>query len=320
MQHEHAIPVTIISGYLGSGKTTLLNALLRGGHGRRMAVLVNDFGAINIDAALIASHAGDTIELTNGCVCCSLRDNLGITLYELAQRASGPDQIVIEASGVADPERIAHYAQSIPGLQLGGTITLVDVETIEARVKDKYVGEIVQQQMRVADLLVLSKVDLVSMEQVVAVRNWLSTEAPGVPMVEAVQGQAPLDVIFGVRREADAAVAGQVMAGAAPADVGPEQHGHADSFDQMSLVVDHPLNRAALIAALNDLPVAIIRAKGVLDLADEPARKTILQIVGGRWTLDIGEAWGSEQPQSRLTVIALKGQLDRDAITALAAY
>ena len=104
------MPVTVIGGYLGAGKTKLLNRLLAEAEGRRLAVLVNDFGEVNIDAALIANRDGETISLTNGCVCCSIGDNLGMTLYDLAERPDGPEHILVEASGVADPARIAGYA------------------------------------------------------------------------------------------------------------------------------------------------------------------------------------------------------------------
>ena len=132
-----AIPVTIIGGYLGAGKTTLLNTLLRGDHGLRLAILVNDFGSINIDAALIAIHDGETISLTNGCVCCSMVDNLAITLLELLGREPPPDQIVIEASGVADPHRIVFYGAADPRLRLDGLILVADAETLPLRLRDK---------------------------------------------------------------------------------------------------------------------------------------------------------------------------------------
>ena len=141
------LAVTIIGGYLGAGKTTLLNRLLADVHGMRLAVLVNDFGAVNIDAALIANRDGETISLTNGCVCCSIGDNLGIALYDLAERRDGPEHIVVEASGVADPARIAHYAGCHPRLDLDGIVVVVDAETVQARADDKYVGDVVRQQL-----------------------------------------------------------------------------------------------------------------------------------------------------------------------------
>ena len=103
-------PLTVVGGFLGAGKTTLLNHLLRQTK-QRLAVLVNDFGAINIDAELVASHNGNTISLANGCICCSIGDNLVEALVDLTRQRSLPDHIIIEASGVADPARIAELAR-----------------------------------------------------------------------------------------------------------------------------------------------------------------------------------------------------------------
>ena len=100
-------PVTLIGGYLGSGKTTVLNHLIRHADGRRLVVLVNDIGAVNVDAALVAEHDGDTMTLTNGCVCCSITDDLGLTLESIRQMPEPPDHVVMELSGVAEPARVA---------------------------------------------------------------------------------------------------------------------------------------------------------------------------------------------------------------------
>ena len=105
-----AIPFTVIGGFLGAGKTTLLNRLLRGATGRRFAVMVNDFGALDIDGRLVAEHAGETIALANGCLCCTIGDSLVTTLLALLERSERFDHIVVEASGVADPGRIADLA------------------------------------------------------------------------------------------------------------------------------------------------------------------------------------------------------------------
>ena len=133
------IPIALITGYLGAGKTTLINRLLAGEHGIRLAVLVNDFGAVNIDAALIQSHDGETISLTNGCVCCSVADDLGAALDAQLARAAPPDRVVLEASGVAETARIARHAGGWPGYELGGIAAAVDVETIR-RVRAEWTG------------------------------------------------------------------------------------------------------------------------------------------------------------------------------------
>jgi len=111
---QSAIPLTVIGGYLGSGKTTLLNALLRQPHGKRFALLVNDFGSINIDAGLIENQQGETINLANGCICCSLAAGFVVALNTVLNLQSRPDQVIIEASGVADPRKIANYGNT-PG-------------------------------------------------------------------------------------------------------------------------------------------------------------------------------------------------------------
>ncbi|MBA3508391.1 MAG: GTP-binding protein, partial [Betaproteobacteria bacterium] len=118
-----SLPLTVIGGFLGAGKTTLLNHLLGAPHGRRLAVLVNDFGPINIDAALIRSRSEDTISLANGCACCSVAGDLTRALIELAQRDEPPDAIVLEASGLADPHGIAQVALANPALRLDGVLT-----------------------------------------------------------------------------------------------------------------------------------------------------------------------------------------------------
>jgi G3E family GTPase len=188
------IPLTVIGGYLGAGKTTLINSLLSAGHGRRLAVLVNDFGAVNIDRDLIVRHDGDTIALSNGCVCCSITDALGTALDKVI--ALGPDNIVIEASGVADPAKIAYYGQGWPGVQLDAVAVLVDAASIRNRAGDKFVGELVQRQLDAGDILLLSKTDLISRQELRGVRGWLAARTLKSPMVELRHGSAPADLLL----------------------------------------------------------------------------------------------------------------------------
>ncbi len=151
----------------------------------RLAVVVNDFGSVNIDAALIANRDGETISLTNGCVCCSIGDNLALALHDLAERPDGPQHIVVEASGVADPARIANYAASHPRLFLDGIVVVADAETVRARVHDAYVGDLVRRQLETADLIALSKTDLVDAKTVQQVQEWISVEVPDARVVTA---------------------------------------------------------------------------------------------------------------------------------------
>ena len=309
------IPVTVIGGYLGSGKTTLLNALLRGDPGRRLAVLVNDFGSINIDADLITAHGGDTISLANGCICCTLQDNLGATLYALATRSDRPDQIVIEASGVANPSRIGHYAMSLRGLHLDAVIVMADAEEIRRQARDKYVGDIVLQQLAAADLLVLTKTDRVASQAGQEVRGWLDTEVPGVPVVAVVGGEAPPALILGLHGERLGHAIGSGREHEHPDHVhGGAPHDHR--FVQVTYTAEQPLDRAAVSAALDALPPGIVRAKGIFSLTDTPGEQVILQLVGRRREWQTGGPWGDMRPCSRLVLIGPRTRVDKEILRA----
>jgi G3E family GTPase len=152
------LPLTVISGYLGAGKTTLINRLLAEDHGLRLLVMVNDFGAINIDAALLASADDDTLTLSNGCVCCTMGADLFMAIGDVLDRHERPDHLVIEASGIADPARIAQVAMSEPELAYGGIVTVVDAMGYAALAADDRIGPQVAGQVAAADLVCLRKV------------------------------------------------------------------------------------------------------------------------------------------------------------------
>jgi G3E family GTPase len=151
------LPVSILSGYLGAGKTTLINRLLAEDHRLNLMVVVNDFGAVNIDDALIREADGDTIALTNGCACCSVGADLEMALRRILVQPERPDHLVIEASGVADPAALANTVTNIPELSYGGIVTLVDALNASDLLDDDLLAPQVLQQIKAADMVCLSK-------------------------------------------------------------------------------------------------------------------------------------------------------------------
>ena len=189
------LPLTVIGGFLGAGKTSLLNRLLEQADGRRLAVLVNDFGALNIDAELVASRGADSIALSNGCVCCSIGDDLSAALIRVLDNEPPFDALLIEASGVSDPWRIAQVGMADPGLSLGGVVVLVDSSAILLQVADPLLRDSLQRQVKAADWLLLNKSDLVDADQIAMVHAWLDEQATETPRFETREAQLPAALI-----------------------------------------------------------------------------------------------------------------------------
>ena len=187
-------PFTVIAGFLGAGKTTLVNRILGQASGTRFAVLVNDFGAINVDAGLIEEHDGQTLALTNGCICCSMADGFIQTMLQLMARPEMFDHVIIEASGVAEPSKIMDFARLDPLLDPDAVVTLADAETLPERLDDPKVSAIVSAQIRQADLIVLTKTDHADPELALA---QLARINPAAPVIPATHGDVPLELILG---------------------------------------------------------------------------------------------------------------------------
>lgn len=297
------LPVTVVGGYLGAGKTTLLNALLRAAHGVHLAVLVNDFGSVNIDASLIENRSGETISLTNGCICCSIGSSLAMTLHELAARSDCPEHIIVEASGVADLARLAGLAGSHPRLVLDSIIAVADAETIRALADDRYVGDLVRRQLSAADAIVLSKTDLIGADEQRQVRTWLAGEVPSTRILEGRSGDLFTALVLG---------------GGVHEATPPHRHSdeHADRFATWSFAEGRPLDGRALRAALAALPPFVLRAKGIVTLADAPGEQFVLQLVGRRRSL-LPQRMAVPAESSVIDCIGLADELDPRALDAL---
>jgi len=306
------IQLTVIGGFLGAGKTTLLNELLRDAGDRRLAVLVNDFGAINIDAELVQSREGEMVSLKNGCICCGVAGDFIGELALLRDRPDPPAHVVVEASGVADPGQIVVLGD-LPGYRKDAAVVVADAETVRARAADEATGHLVRAQLRAADLLVLNKTDLVDAEQLAQTRAWLRDIAgPSTAIVEASFGQVPIDVVLGVQ-----AIARPERE---PRDHAHAGHEHADhnhpSFETWSWQGEAAIHGAGLVEALKELPAGIVRAKGLLHLREDPASRFVLQVVGRRFSVLPDRPWRDDTPASQLVVIGLPGSVDKRWLAA----
>jgi G3E family GTPase len=267
------IPVTVIGGFLGAGKTTFVNHLLTTGTSRA-AVLVNDFGEVNVDVSLIASHDGATMTLTNGCICCSIGTSFIDTMCRVLDAPVPYERIVIEASGVGDPWKIAEIALIEPTLRLDGVIVLADANRIAQLVGDARVGDTVRGQFDRCDVVLLNKSDLV--------------DAAGLATAHAaVQGLRPGLRIIETRRGAMPALAQLEPGAASPFRVDSpaiDAIDHAAQFESWCYRRNGAFDRDALAAALATMPSQLLRLKGSCRL-DGESGNAVFQMVEKAWSL-----------------------------------
>ncbi len=244
-------PLTIIAGFLGSGKTCLLNHLLAEAEGRRITALVNDFGALNIDSELIAAQHGNQISLANGCVCCSIGDDLTLALAETMNQTPRPDHIIIEASGVADPSRIAAFAAIDRDLRLDGIVTLVDAPAHSTHATDPHLADIYSRQIAAADLLLINKIDLAEATTLDELGKQLAKARPQTPQIKVQYGAAAPDIVLGPMA---------IMAMAKHTSTLPD-HGLVSWAAHLPAYQ----NRAALMQKIGALRPHALRAKGIFE-------------------------------------------------------
>jgi len=249
------LPVTIIGGYLGAGKTTLVNHLLRHADGTKIAVLVNEFGALPIDADLIEAQDDALISIAGGCVCCSYGNDLVQAMLDLAKLENRPDHLVIESSGVALPGAIAATVGLMDGFVMEGVVVLADAETIRTRADDPYMGDTITRQLADAQLVLLT------------VTDWLGTQAPEAAVIEAQHARVPGAVVM----QSFGDTAPPVDTAAAP---------HAPAFESAVLAMEQMCDATRVAQRLADPDIGLIRAKGFVQTQDG---MRAVQVVGKRW-------------------------------------
>ena len=306
------VPLTILTGFLGAGKTTLLNHILTGDHGLKVGVLVNDFGAINVDAELVVDVEDGMISLANGCVCCQIRDDLVESVAELVDRDEPVEYVILEASGVADPASI--YMTFVDSayrdrIRLDSVTCVVDAEQVLAD-DDPELGKLKLQQIGFADLVILNKVDLAGVDGATAVKRWIDRNFTRVRLVPAIECEVSLEILLGVGRFD----ASQVTHEAA------EGHGqdHGARFSATSYTDVRPLSRRSLERMIKrELPADVYRCKGFVHLADDPVNRYVLQVVGRRVDLVLDRPWGPDEPGTRVVSIARTSTPDSDLLSTL---
>ena len=310
---EPEIPkITVLSGFLGAGKTSLLNHLLSTmpkEQGRRVGVIVNDFGELNVDANLVVGVEGETVELSNGCVCCSIREDLMVAVQQLLSRPEPPKHVLLETSGVSDPRAVIQTletAEATGWVQLDAVLVVVDAEQYgELRRRDRILAN---GQVIAADLIVLNKTDLVEGDGVGVVEERLRKRAPRARILRASYGRVAPELVVGLgghRHDHDHDHDHDHV----------HDHDHAAEYWTWSWTSERPLSSRKLRRAVDRLPTSVFRAKGTVQLVDRREHQAVLHVVGRRAELNLGEPWGPRAPQTQIVVI---GSGDRPAPETLA--
>ncbi|NEP85633.1 MAG: cobalamin biosynthesis protein CobW [Okeania sp. SIO2C2] len=333
------IPVTVITGFLGSGKTTTIRHLLQNNQGRRIAVLVNEFGEVGIDGELLRScqvcdeedATNNIVELTNGCLCCTVQEEFFPTMQQLLKRRGKIDSILIETSGLALPKPLVQafrWPEIKTSATVDGVVTVVDCEAVangslvgdidalEAQRQadpnldhETPIEELFEDQLACADLVLLTKVDMVDEATLDKVQNWLKEQLPKtVKIVPCIGGEISPDVLLGF----NAAVEDDLDARPSHHDT-EEDHEHDDEINSVHLILEQEFEPKELVEKLKRLAIndEIYRIKGFVAVPNKPMR-LVLQGVGSRFDYFYDRQWQKEEvKQTKLVLIGRSLQREK---------
>ena len=334
------IPVTVITGFLGAGKTTLIRHLMTNANGRKLAVLVNEFGSEGVDGEILKSCADancpaeNIVELANGCICCTVADDFIPTMEELLARKVRPDHILIETSGLALPKPLLKafdWPEIRSRITVDGVIALADAEAVAAgrfapnpaaveaqRAADRSIdhetplSEVFEDQISCADIVLLTKADLAGEAGIAAARRVIAAEAPRpVPVLGVTDGAIDPQVILGLNAAAE-----DDLAARPSHHDGEEDHEH-DDFASVVIELPEIVDVDALLASVGRLAREqnVLRAKGFLAVKGKPLR-LLVQSVGERVRHQFDRPWGTSPRRSKLVVIGEHGDINEQAIKA----
>ncbi|WP_298701869.1 GTP-binding protein [uncultured Variovorax sp.] len=309
------IPVTVITGYLGSGKTTLLNHILTGQQGRKVAVIVNEFGEVGIDGQLIEQDGDEQlIEFNNGCLCCTVRGDLVTTIDKLRQRAGELDAILIETTGLADPAPVAStffVDEAVrAGTRLDAFVTVVDAVNLEKNLEQSVEA---QEQVAFADIVLVNKTDLVDEEQLQRIERRVRTLNPLARMHRSANSVIDLDLVLGVNAfQLDAKL--QVD----PEFLGDHAHEHDADITSIVLREQRPVDMNRFMSWMAPLLQKegdrYLRTKGVFN-AKGFNERVVFQSVRMLTTMARFHAWGDDEPR-RTEYVVIGRDLDREMLAA----
>ncbi|MGJ5176417.1 CobW family GTP-binding protein [Bradyrhizobium oligotrophicum] len=300
------VPVLLVAGALGAGKTTLLNHLLANPDGRRIAAVVNDFGAVDIDAQLLGTVTEEVISLKNGCICCSLQGDLLRTLSSVIKRDPAPDAIAIETSGISDPAEIIRNLMDpviFKVAPLETVVTLVDPQRLHDE-PDIAQESLWRSQLRAADFVLLTKSDLLDRAVLDQARAIVGRTKPQSAIFEIARGAVAPDLLFSRDLRA-------------PRELPPQVPAMAQPFATVTWASQAPLSLARFQQVIGRLAARTLRIKGVLQFTEHPGMPILFQSVATRGTLAPSPLPPADGLTAQLVLIGREGELDPDEIEAV---